>query len=178
MIRDQVDVEKQARAYQQAHPDCRITILRPCSILGSNVNNFASRYLCRPACLTALGYDPLIQLVHEKDVLRAFQMVIEKDHPGVFNIVGEGVLPLLTILRLAGRLVIPIASTLLYPVVQTLWQANIAVVPPGYLDFLKYLWVADGEKAREEMGFEPQYSTRETVLSFAGMQRLKNINLH
>lgn len=176
-IRDRIDVENQMKKYQQHHPECILTVLRPCSILGPNIHNFATRYLSRKICLTPLGYDPLIQLVHEEDILRAFQMVLEKDAPGIFNIVGQGVLPLLTLLHLTGRIVIPLPNTVLYPMVHAMWQGNVAVVPPRYLEFLRYLWVADGIKAKEDLGFVPKYSTRETALAFVGSQRLKEVHL-
>lgn len=176
-IRDRVDVEKQFTEYQKEKPQCVVTILRPCSVLGPNVENFATRYLSRPVCLTPLGFDPLIQVVHEEDVLRAFQLALEKDVRGPFNIVGRGVLPLLTALRISGRVALPVASFMLYPMVQALWMSNLAIVPPGFLDFLHYLWVADGGKAKNELGFEPTYSTRETILSFIARQRLRNVHL-
>ena len=176
-IRDRVDVEKQMQRFEREHPECVVTILRPCATLGPHINNFATRYLSRFICLTPLGYDPLMQLVHEEDVLQAFKLAIEKNIRGVFNIVGDGVLPLITLLQLAGRVSLPIANFVLHSMVQTLWQANVAVVPPGYLDYLRYLWVCDGSKAKSELGFQPKYSTKDTLLNFIGSQRLKEVHL-
>jgi UDP-glucose 4-epimerase len=124
-----------------------------------------------------MGFDPLIQFVHEEDVLRAFQLALENNFNGTFNIVGNGVLPLLTLLRISGRIALSVPSVFLYPMTQALWQTNFGVVPPAFLDYLKYLCVADGQKAKDQMGFVPQYSTRDTLLSFVGEQRLREVHL-
>jgi UDP-glucose 4-epimerase len=176
-IRDRIDIENQMQAYQRQYPACVVTLLRPCATVGPNVDNFATRYLSRKICLTPLGFDPLMQLVHEDDVLQGFQLALEKDARGAFNIVGDGVLPLMTLLRLAGRISLPVASLLLYPTVQALWHTNVGIVPPGTVDFIRYLWVADGDKARRELGFKPRHTTREAVLAFVSAERLKAVGL-
>jgi UDP-glucose 4-epimerase len=45
------------------------------------------------------------------------------------------------------------------------------------VDYLKYLCVADGERAATIMGFKPAYSTREAVLDFATAQHLRDVRL-
>lgn len=176
-LRDRVDADNQVLSFAKKHPETIVTLLRPCTILGPNVNHYKTDFLQRLVIVTVLGYDPLFQCVHEDDVTRAFKHVIEKDYPGVFNIVGGGVLPLSRVLHLAGKLSIPMPSPILYPLVNLLWALDIINAPSSRLDFLKYLCVADGEKARKVMGFEAKYSTKETLLSFIGAQRLKQAHL-
>ena len=38
------------------------------------------------------GYDPLMQFLHEVDALSALKLAVLREAPGVFNIVGDGVL--------------------------------------------------------------------------------------
>ena len=61
-----------------------------------------------------LGYDPLMQFVHEEDCLWAFERATLAPHPGVFNVVAQGVLPLSTLLRLGGKRILPLPAPLLY----------------------------------------------------------------
>ncbi len=175
-LRDKIDAEIQVQKFAKKNPGTLVTILRPCSIAGPNVKNYKTTFLEQPAVLTVMGYDPLFQLVHEEDVIRAFKMSLEKDMPGIFNIVGEGLLPLSKILSLSGKIPVPVPAPLLYPAVQLLWYANILFAPASRLDFLKYLSVADGEKAKKA-GFRPKYSTKDALLSFIGAQRLREIHL-
>src|SRR5207249_1837844 len=112
------------------------------------------------------GYDPLLQFVHEQDVVDAFVYATLADHPGAFNIVADGVLPYSTVLALMGKLPLPMPTFLAYPVSQALWMTQIFDSPPNFLDFLRYLCVADGAKAKREMGFAPRYDIKATILDF------------
>ncbi len=176
-VHDKAEVEELLIRHRRKHPETTITVLRPCSILGPTVRNFITDYLRRPVCMTLLGYDPLYQLVHENDVIDAFELAVEQDHSAAFNIVGPGVLPLSTIIKLAGRPTVPFATPFAYPFVQAAWLAGLSPVPSPHLDYIRYLWVADGEKAQHELGFRPRHSTRETVEAFAGVQRLRDVRL-
>lgn len=176
-LRDKIEAEIQVQKFAKKHPETVVTILRPCTVLGPNVRNYKTNFLQPPVIFTVMGYDPLLQFVHEDDVIHAFQMAIESDFPGVFNIVGDGVLPLSKVLQLAGKLTVPVPAPLLYPAVQLLWYGNVVQAPASRLDFLKYLCVADGAKARKSMNFVAQHSTKETLLSFIGAQRLREVNL-
>ncbi|QQR80498.1 MAG: NAD-dependent epimerase/dehydratase family protein [Deltaproteobacteria bacterium] len=176
-LRDRVDADNQVISFAKKHPETVVTLLRPCTILGPNVNHYKTDFLQRIVIVTVLGYDPLFQCIHEDDVTRAFKLAIEKDFPGTFNLVGDGVLPLSRVLHLSGKLSVPLPGPLLYPVVNLLWALDIINAPGSRLDFLKYLCVADGEKAKKIMGFQPKYSTKETLLSFIGAQRLKQAHL-
>lgn len=176
-IADKVAVEKELRQFRKKRPETIVTVLRPCTILGPTIKNFVTDYLGRPACMTLLGYDPLFQLVHEEDVLDAWNIVIEGDYSGEYNIVGRGVLPLSTLLKIAGKISVPIFHAVAYPLVDALWLAQVLRTPSPQLDYIRYVWVADGRKAREELGFEARYTTKEALESFLGVQRLRQIHL-
>lgn len=176
-LRDKIDAENQVLRFAKKNPDTAVTILRPCTILGPNVRNYKTSFLQRPVLFTVMGYDPLFQFIHEDDVIRAFKMAIEEDRPGIYNLVGDGILPLSKVLQLAGKIGVPVPAPFLYPAIQALWYLNIVSAPASRLDFLKYLSVADGEKAKKEMGFTPRYSTKEALLSFIGAQRLRDAHL-
>lgn len=176
-VRDKAEVESLIKRHRTKHPETCITVLRPCSILGPTVRNFITEYLRRPVCMTLLGFDPLFQLVHENDVIDAFELALEKDLSTDFNIVAPGVLPLSTIIKLAGRPTVPVFHPMAYPLVQAAWLAGLSPAPAPHLDYIRYLWVADGDKATRELGFRPRHSTRETVEAFAGVQRLRDVRL-
>lgn len=176
-LRDKIEAENQVRKFSEKHPETIVTVLRPCTILGPHIRNYKTNFLQKSVLTTVMGYDPLFQFVHEEDVIQAFKTVIEKDFPGTFNIVGDGVMPLSKVLHLTGKVAIPVPAPLLYPAVQLMWYANIFPAPSSRLDFLKYILVADGERAKKVMGFKPRYSTKEVLLSFIGAQRLREAHL-
>lgn len=173
-LRDKIDAEDQFLKFAKKHPETVVTLLRPSTILGPNVKHYKTTFLQRPVLFTVMGYDPLFQFVHEEDAIRAFKMAIENDCPGVYNIVGDGVIPLSKVLKLAGKRSFSVPSPLLYPFVQLMWYSGIFNAPSSRLDFLKYISVADGSKAKQ-IGFVPKHSSQETLLSFLGAQRPKKL---
>ena len=110
----------------------------------------------------------VIRAVHESDAVEAFAHALTADTHGPFNIVGSGVLPLSTTIRLAGSTPLPLPRVLTRPGLSALAALGLSPAPAAVLDFLRYPFVADGEHARRELGFVPRYSTREAVLSLSG----------
>jgi len=154
------------------HPDTEVTVLRPCWIMGPTCWDHVVRYFARPVVPTLLGHDPLLQFVHEEDCVRAFERAALEPHPGVFNVVGRGVLPLSTILRLAGKRSLPLPASLLYRLRYYPSQGQTGDPPDGFYDYLRYLWVADGERGWREFG-EPLYSTKEAWIAFVSSRRMR-----
>ena len=46
-------------------------------------------------------------------------------------------------------------------------RKGLAIAPSAHLDYLQYPCVADGERARSELGFIPRQSTRDCMTGFA-----------
>jgi UDP-glucose 4-epimerase len=174
---DKIEAEEQARKLMQRSPGAIVTILRMAPILGPNVHNACTRYLARKLVPTAMGFDPLVQFLHEVDAIAALHLAILRDVKGTFNIVGEGVLPLSTAIKLAGRVAVPIPHPIAETVAALGWIAQLVEAPPAFLKYLRFLCVADGQKARDAMGFRPAYTSREALLDFVSAQRLRDVRL-
>jgi UDP-glucose 4-epimerase len=154
-----------------------VTVLRTAPLLGPTVRNAITSYLARKLVPTMMGFDPLVQFLHEADAIAAMHLAVMRDAPGTYNIVGDGVVPLSMAIRLAGRVSAPVP----HPIAETLtglgWISQLVQAPPSFLRYLRFLCVADGRKARSEMGFRAAYSTREAVIDFARAQRLREVKL-
>lgn len=174
---DKIAAEEEARRFSERTAGATVTILRTAPILGPTSRTFLTRYLSRRVVPTMMGFDPLLQFVHEVDAIAAFKLAVERDVPGTYNVVGDGVLPLSTVIKLAGRVALPIPHPIAEPITAGLWMAGLAEAPPAFLPFLRFLCVADGERARREMGFRPAYTTREALLDFVSAQRLRDVKL-
>src|SRR5262249_44126533 len=149
---DKIEAEQEATRFAQRAQGSVVTILRCAPILGPTVQNYLTRYLARKLVPTMMGFDPLIQFLHELDAIAAFKLAIDRDVPGTFNVVADGVLPLSTVIKLAGRIALPIPHPIAQSVTALAWIAQIAEAPPSFLKYLRFLCVADGQKARERMG--------------------------
>jgi UDP-glucose 4-epimerase len=174
---DKVEAEEQARKFGQRSPGVVVTILRTAPILGPTVHNAVTSYLARKLVPTMMGFDPLVQFLHEVDAIAALHLALVRDVPGTFNVVGDGVLPLSTVIKLAGRIAIPIPHPLARTVAAVGWVAQLVEAPPSFLKYLRFLCVADGQRAREALGFTPAYTSREALLDFVSAQRLRDVKL-
>lgn len=173
---DKIEAEAEANRFAQRTGNL-VTILRTAPIVGPTVKNYVSRYLARNLVPTMMGFDPLWQFLHEADAVAAFKLAIFRDVAGTFNIVGDGVLPLSMVIKLAGRVALPIPHVAFPAMAGALWMAQLSEAPPRFLDYLRYVCVADGERAKSELRFLPAYTAREALIDFTSAQRLRDVRL-
>jgi UDP-glucose 4-epimerase len=174
---DKIEAEAEARHYGRPGRGRLLTILRTAPILGPTVTGALRNYLGRRLVPTVMGFDPLWQFVHEADVVAAFKLAVDRDVPGIFNIVGDGVLPLSTVIKLAGRVRLPLPRSAFNTLGGLMWLTHTADAPPTFIDYLQYLCVADGRLAEQKLGFKPIYGSREALIDFASAQRLRDAKL-
>jgi UDP-glucose 4-epimerase len=171
-VQNRVEVESMLADFCARHASIEVTVLRPGWIMGPDYWDPVRRYLSRQVVPTLLGYDPLMQLVHEDDCLHAFECATLDPHPGVFNVVGQGVAPLSTLLSSVGKRSLALPTPLLYRLRYYPSQAQTGDAPAGFYDYLRYLWVADGERGWNAFG-EPAYSTQEAWIAFVSARRAR-----
>lgn len=171
-VTNRVEVEALVADWCERHPDTQVTVLRHGWIMGPTYWDRVVSTFARPVVTTVLGYDPMLQFVHERDFLRVFEQAVESEQSGVYNVVAPEVLPLSMILRLAGKRIVPVPAPVLFRVRDYASRVRSGDPPAGFYDYLRYLWVADGEKGWNAFG-EPLYTTREAWMSFVSSRRMR-----
>jgi len=171
-VNDRVEAEMLLADWSIRHPKTEVTVLRSGWMLGGRHEDRMTRYLSLPVVPKLLGYDPLMQLVHHDDCLRVFERATVESHPGVYNVVGRGVLPLSSLLRLAGKRILSLPAPLLYRMTYFPSQRQTGDAPDGFYAYLRHLWVADGTRGWAEFG-EPDYTTKEAWMSFISNRRMR-----
>jgi UDP-glucose 4-epimerase len=164
-VRDLVELDMYAQSFMWRHPEIETVIVRPVNIVGPTVRNAPSNYLRLETPLTVMGFDPMLQLIHEEDVCRAMALALKPGVRGVYNVTGPGELPLSAILRELGRKPVPVPHLVIRPLVRQLFEARLTSFPPGEIDHIQYLCVVDGSRAARELGWAPRHSLRETIRS-------------
>jgi UDP-glucose 4-epimerase len=164
-VRDLIELDMYAQSFMWRHPEIETVIVRPVNIVGPTVRNAPSNYLRLQTPVTVMGFDPMVQLIHEEDVCRALALALRPGVRGVYNVTGPGEVPLSAILRELGRKPIPVPHFLIRPLVRRLFDARLTSFPPDEVDHIQYLCVVDGSRAARELGWAPRYSLRETIRS-------------
>ena len=173
--RQLVEIETFCKGFRKQAPEMLITILRFANIIGPQAITPLTRYLKEPIVPMLMGFDPRMQIIHENDVVDALFYVTENDTPGIFNVAAEGVLPLSKLLALTSKIPIPIFHPLAYLRISSIGDANDQLSKYWLLepDFLRYSWVGDLTKMRQQLRFKPVYTAEEALREFAREQRLR-----
>jgi UDP-glucose 4-epimerase len=130
------------------------------------VRTFYTRIFDHRVVPMLMGYDPLLQLLHPEDALRALELALEKAPGGVYNVVPRDSLSLATVLHLSEKIPVPVPHPLAYPAADALWAAGVGQAPGSFVDFVRYPILGDGEKARRELGFEADFGSREALMAY------------
>ncbi len=167
-IRDKIEADKQTLQFGARNSDVKCAVVRMGIVLGSGIRSFWARYFGRRLVPTVLGYDPLFQLLHADDAVRGLQAVLNSlEQPGssggAFNVVGRGVLPLSRIIKGLGHSSLPLPATVGSGLLSTLWNLQVAEMPPSFVEYLRWPWVCDGRRVADEIGFVPACSTAEVI---------------
>jgi UDP-glucose 4-epimerase len=173
--RHMVEIEAFCHDFRRQQPEMTLTILRFPSIVGPLSDTPMTRYLKESWPIVLMGFDPLMQVIHERDVLEALVYVIMNDQPGVFNVAADGVLPLSKLMSLAGKLPLPVFHLFAYWGKELLGSSGVngnRYIPID-LDYIRYPWVADLARMHNELGFIPRYTSEDALREFAGQQRLR-----
>jgi UDP-glucose 4-epimerase len=163
--RNKAVVDVLMQEFARSHPEMTITILRPCTVFGPSVDNYVSRMLFMPVVVSIYGYDPEVQLVHEDDFVSACLLAMDKKIPGAFNIAGDGTLCASAIAAMIGTTLIPLPKWFIYPLLELLWRLRMPgiEVNSGYLDYIRYPFVASTLRAARDLAFKPKHTTLETL---------------
>jgi UDP-glucose 4-epimerase len=161
-MRDLVEIDHLASSFFWKARDVDTVILRPVHILG-RVHNAPSNYLRLPTPPTLLGFDPMVQVIHERDVAEAIVCALVPGVRGIYNVVGPGEVPLSVILRELGRRTVPIPHPLAKPLYWAAFRLGMSTFPVAEFDFIRYVCMVDGKRAEAELGFRARHTLRETI---------------
>lgn len=172
--RDRLEIEAFVNGFRRQAPEVKVAVLRFAPIVGPTSPSPFNRYLRTKAPPILLGFDPMMQVVHEDDVVAALAQAIGSNYAGVCNVAADGPFPLLRILALAGRTPFPLPHPLLYQGRRWLGANRFQRLCPLPPDYLRYRWTVDVTEMRDGLGFEPQIYADEAVENLGTHLRMKH----
>ena len=166
-LRDPVSVDLAAQSFFWKHPEVETVILRPVHIVG-RLENSVSRYLRQPIVPTVLGFDPMVQVIHEEDLVQGIHRALLPGLRGVFNLAGPGTVPLRTLLELAGKKTFPVPGAALRAGMRLAWRMRLGAFTPPEIARIQFVSTVDDTLSREVLRFRPEYSLEETLDYLSG----------
>jgi len=160
-IRDLVEVDTLASAYLWRYPHLRTCVLRPVNVLGFYVHSMIGEYLKQTRVPKVMGFDPMMQFIHEEDLSEAIALALEHGLQGVFNVTGPGEVPLHTAIDETGGTALPIPELVMRPSFAQAFRFGLSPYPPGAIDYLKYPVTVSGERFVESTKFRCLFGLEE-----------------
>jgi UDP-glucose 4-epimerase len=73
---------------------------------------------------------------------------------------------MLNALHLAEKLTVAVPHPLAYALSDFLWASGVGLAPGAFVDYVRFLCVADGEKARRVLGFQARHRSRDALVAY------------
>jgi UDP-glucose 4-epimerase len=168
------EFEAYVRDFSLRMAETRVTVLRFANVLGVQNDTPFSSLFELPVIPTVLGFDPRLQFIHEEDAAAALEHAVRAGRPGVFNVAGDGIVLLSQAVTLLGKINAPVLPFIGPGLAVGLLQRMGALdFPAHYARVLQYGRVLDTTAMRDELGFEPRYSSVEAVVDYARRLRAR-----
>lgn len=168
-LRDLVEIENFCANFRSQWPEVKLTILRFAHIIGPSVNTPLTRFLRDDTAPALLGFDPVIQVIHEEDVTGALAHATLYDVPGIYNVAAQGAMPLYKLMGLAGKFSMPVFHPIAYLGESFLGPQFTSID----FDYFRYSCVGDLQRMREDLEFKPVHLAEDAVREFAARRQHK-----
>lgn len=173
--RDMIEVEGYLRGLARRRSDIATTTLRLAPTVGGRVPGSVSSYLASPFVPSVFGRDARLQLLHEEDALGALERATLGGAPGIYNVAGDGIVMMSQAVRRAGGVTVPMP----YAMFRTVGHAVMGSVMKSFtkeeLDYFHFGCGLDTSRMRDELGFEPRWTTKEALDDFARSIGLRRV---
>jgi UDP-glucose 4-epimerase len=169
--RSLLEVEGYVRDYALDRPDVRVALLRYSNVLGTDIRTPIARLLELPIVPQLAGFDPRLQFVHEDDVVRSIQFVLEHGTSGVFNVAGDGLVSWTEAAAIVGKRLLPVPRAATRLLAAPAKRRGVEFTPE-MLSLLQYGRGVDNRRFKAE-GFRYGHTSAGTIESFAQGMRLR-----
>ena len=154
-IKDRVDADMICRSLMD-NQRVKIVILRMTNIIGRNIGGQFNAYFDSKPVIKTMGFNPMVNLLHMKDVIQSITLALERNLQGIYNIAGRDTAPITTFTQLNGRRILSLPETAL-PMVNWI-QRKLGLTQYYYSvdkERQKYTALLDITKAQKELGYKP-----------------------
>lgn len=151
-LRDVVEMDQICTNWMWKNQNAISTVvLRPCNIIGTQIQNAMTRFLAGPIALSPADYNPYFQFVHEFDMAHILYKVLEHVPTGTYNVAGDDFISLREALSVVGTKGVPFPMMLAGGLNNVLKKLNIEV-PDYLLDYLKFSCLISNQELKKHLG--------------------------
>ncbi len=151
-LRDVVEMDQICTNWMWKNQNSISTIvLRPCNIIGTQIQNAMTRFLSGPFSLSPMDFNPFFQFIHEFDMANVLYKCLNQIPTGTYNIAPDEYISLRDALKVIGTKGIPFPMMIAGGLNNLLKTLNIEV--PDYLiDYLKFSCLISNKEIKKHLG--------------------------
>lgn len=162
-LRDVTEIDSMCLSWMWKNKDkIETVILRPCNIIGPQIQNTITKYLTSDLSPVPIDYNPMMQFIHEYDMANILFASLDKIPTGIYNVAPDEVISLQEAKSIINAKSIPFPIFALAPVtkfIKKLW-----VFPEYLVDYIKYSCVIDNSAISKYLDNDfIQYRTKKAL---------------
>ncbi|WP_028643004.1 SDR family oxidoreductase [Nocardioides sp. URHA0020] len=164
-------VEEMLAELRHREPSLEQVVLRIGTILGASVDNQITALFERKRLLRIRGAESPFVLVWDTDVVAVIQQAVTGSVTGVFNVAGDGALPITEIAALLEKPVLTIPEPVLRAALAVGSRLGLTAYGPEQTIFLQYRPVLDNTRLKTVFGYTPSRTSREAFDEWRASRR-------
>lgn len=154
-------LEEDLDTFEKRNPGVVLTRIRPSILMGPRNNNFAHELGLFPVLPRVPG-GVYLPIVHEADVIDAFELAIKKDAPGAFIISLPEPITMEDIARQTGKRMFDIKFETLMRLLNLSYGLHLTEFSPDWLVSGETHWRFDTSRSRDILGWTPRHDLETT----------------
>jgi UDP-glucose 4-epimerase len=103
------------------------------------------------------------QVVHRRDVARAYELALTGEVRGAFNLAADPPVGVAEVAEHLGARVVTVPPRLLRTAVKAAWHAHVLPLSPGMYDLIACSPLLDTQRARQVLGWQPEHTPQEAL---------------
>ena len=151
-LRDVVEMDQIATSWMWKNQNrIRAVVLRPCNIIGPQIKNAISKYLCNPQAPYAMDFNPIFQFIHEYDMASILVRSVNELPTGVYNVATDDFIGIREAIKHVGGPGLPVPLFLLGSVT-VLLKKMFPGLPEYLVDYIKFSCLIDNSEIKKHLG--------------------------
>lgn len=159
-------IEEHLRGVREQHPELSQLILRPGTVLGEETHNQITNLFEKRFVPGIRGSDSPFVFLWDEDLARIIETGIRDSRGGIYNLAGDGAVPIRDIAAMLNKPLVQVPAWLVSAVLGLGHALGLSRYRASQVNFLRYRPVLDNRRLREEFGYQPELSSRETFELF------------
>ena len=163
-LRDVVEMDQICTTWMwKNQKEIETIILRPCNIIGAQINNTMTRYLTTPYVPMCMDFNPLMQFIHEFDIGNILSQASDKLPLGIYNVAPDECISIKDAKKVLNISSSPVPSFLLEGLTKLI-STPIWKFPHYLIDYIKFACIIDNKLIKEHLGEDLlRYNQKETL---------------